>query len=70
VNEHDLERLIADALNEAAAGFAEDANGPDGIEELNAIRTYAEAGVMTTNAGLVLYLEDGSEFQVTIVQSR
>jgi len=72
VNAHDIETLIADALNIAAATADEDpsAEVPDGIEELNAIRTYAEAGVLTDNAGLVLHLDDGSEFQVTIAQSR
>ena len=34
------------------------------------VRTFANAGVMTYNQGLVLRLPDGSEFQVTIVQSR
>ena len=34
------------------------------------VRTFEEAGVMTWNKGLVLTLPDGTEFQVTIVQSR
>lgn len=34
------------------------------------ISTYAEAGVMTTNAGLVLRRMDGSEYQITVVRSR
>ena len=72
MNAHDIETLIADALNIAAASHdeGEPVDVPDGIEELNAIRTYTEAGVMTSNPGLVLFLDDGSEFQVTIVQSR
>ena len=72
MNAHDIETLIADALNIAAASLEEDASAevPDGIEELNAIRTYAEAGVLTSNPGLVLHLDDGSEFQIEIVQSR
>jgi hypothetical protein len=32
--------------------------------------SFAEAGVMTNNHGLVLRFKDGSEFQVTVVQSR
>lgn len=32
--------------------------------------SFAEAGVLTQNAGFVLRLGDGSEFQVTIVRSR
>jgi hypothetical protein len=33
-------------------------------------RTFEEAGVLTHNEGLVLRLNDGTEFQVTVVQSR
>jgi len=34
------------------------------------VATYAEAGVLTMNTGLVVTLGNGQEFQVTIVQSR
>ena len=34
------------------------------------VETYEQAGVMTYNKGLVLTLPDGTEFQLTIVQSR
>ena len=34
------------------------------------VRTFAEAGVMTYNKGLVITLPDGSEYQLTIIQSR
>ena len=34
------------------------------------VSTFAEAGVMTRNAGLVFRMYDGSEFQVTVVRSR
>jgi len=40
---------------------------PDGIRR---VETYAEAGMLTTDAGLVVTMDDGSEFQLTIVQSR
>ena len=33
-------------------------------------RTYSDAGVLTYNKGLVITMPDGSEFQLTIVQSR
>jgi hypothetical protein len=32
--------------------------------------TFADEGVMTTDAGLVIYTSDGSQFQLTIVRSR
>ena len=34
------------------------------------VRTFAEEGVLTYNKGLVISLPDGTEFQLTIVQSR
>ena len=33
------------------------------------VETFANAGVMTYNKGLVITLPDGSEYQLTIVQS-
>lgn len=34
------------------------------------VTTFAEAGLLTGNIGVVLRMADGSEFQITIVQSR
>jgi len=34
------------------------------------LATFEALGLMTGNAGLVVRLDDGSEFQVTIVRSR
>jgi hypothetical protein len=34
------------------------------------VRSFAEAGVLTTNAGLVLRAPGGQEFQITVVRSR
>ena len=31
---------------------------------------YDELGILTSNAGLVVRMDDGSEFQVTVVRSR
>ena len=31
---------------------------------------FKDAGVLTNNSGLILYLSDGAEFQITIVRSR
>lgn len=39
------------------------------IEVLSA-RPFRETGLMTNNEGFVIHLADGSEFQVTVVQSR
>ena len=71
MNAHDIETLIAESLNLHAAAADADrcADVPDGIEELFGIRTFAEVGVLTSDAGLVLRLDDASEWQVTIVRS-
>lgn len=34
------------------------------------IRTYQETGLMTGNHGLVVRLQDGREYQITVVQSK
>ena len=34
------------------------------------VRTFEDAGLMTHDKGLVITLPDGTEFQLTIVQSR
>jgi len=38
-------------------------------ELINRISTFKEAGILSNDDGLVLYLNDGKEFQVTIVRS-
>ena len=59
-NAENLENILIDALNY----YAE--------EEAVRIktRTYEDVGMLTTDRGLVVSLPDGSQFQVTIVQSR
>jgi hypothetical protein len=39
-------------------------------EGADQVRSFEEAGVLTNNAGFVLRMTDGTEFQVTINQSR
>ena len=40
---------------------------PDGVQ---GVATFEDAGIMTRNRGLVVTMDDGEEFQVTIVRSR
>lgn len=40
------------------------------IEEIESVRTFDDVGLMTRQSGLVIRCTDGSEFQLTIVQSR
>jgi hypothetical protein len=35
--------------------------------KIRRVRTYEEVGMLTRDAGLVVELEDGTEFQITIV---
>jgi hypothetical protein len=34
------------------------------------VRSFADAGVLTRDAGLVLRAPDGQEFQITVIRSR
>lgn len=62
------EKTIEDALNLLISG---ELNLVDtALGEVSNIKTYAEAGILTRDSGLVLRMEDGSEFQITIKQSK
>lgn len=71
-----MEEQIANAIGELMMSFCDEDDLLSVAEELSeelsieTVHTFAEAGVMTTNEGLVVGLDDGSEFQVTVVQSR
>ena len=62
------EDTMQEGLRELIAEAADDSFGI-GWEDAR-VRTFEQAGVMTYNKGLVISLPDGSEFQLTIVQSR
>lgn len=57
----ELEQKLFDIL-------AERCDGPDA--DFDRVTTYEDASMLTNNAGLVLRLANGAEFQLTIVQSR
>ena len=43
----------------------------DAVERhVKSIRDFEEEGVMTMDQGFVVQLDDGSEFQITVVKSR
>jgi len=60
-------QALLDGDVDGAASAVNEAFDPDGIQ---GIATFADAGVMTSNHGLVVTLDDGAEFQITVVQSR
>ena len=65
------EQFTEDTLQDALREYITE--GYDSYEvcwENLRVRTFAEAGLMTYNKGLVIELPDGTEFQLAIVQSR
>ena len=66
--------FLQDALASSLGSFEFSAEldrvgAPDDVA-VESATTFEEAGVLTTNKGLVLRMEDGSEYQLTIVRSR
>ena len=61
------EQEVQDALM-ALIGWNEDL-GNTALAEAR-VRTFEDAGLMTRNKGVQITLPDGSEFQLTILQSR
>jgi hypothetical protein len=63
---------LADFLKELIDSYVDCGAEALGEPELQGatVGTFADAGVNTDDAGLVVTLEDGSEFQVTVVQSK
>ena len=59
-----LSDVVVERIDEAMEIFAE-----NGIEAVRA-DSFAEHGVQTRDAGFVLTLADGAEYQVTVVRSR
>lgn len=78
--------IDSDDLALAIGALLEDATVPDLFAEITGedpaqlpelddrldrgVIPFRDAGVMTNNAGLVVRLSDGSEFQITVVRSR
>jgi hypothetical protein len=40
------------------------------VEGMERVSTFSDEGILTTDAGLVLRMGDGTEFQITIVRSK
>jgi hypothetical protein len=51
---------------DVVATFSADVSGLIG----STVSTYEEAGVLTRDAGFIVRMEDGTEYQVTVVRSR
>lgn len=60
MNEEDFQDIIEKAIDHELFEFG----------RFCQIETFEDAGILTMNKGLVVRLHDGSEFQITIVQSK
>lgn len=56
----DADGTLADAMRDMVGD----------AEEIRSVTTFESAQLLTRNAGIVLRMQNGSEFQVSIVQSR
>lgn len=66
MSERQMETWLQEALD-----FVGHCQEPSSEEpRVQSVTPFEEAGVMTRNRGLVVCLNDGSAFQVTIVKSR
>ena len=68
MNEKEFERALMMTLAEAPDDYKTDE--ALNIEQVRSVRTFEDVGVLTGNRGVVVTLTDGSEFQLTVVQSR
>jgi len=59
MNEIDIETMLYELLQDEEA-----------VPEIAKVRTFEEAGVLTSNRGVLVRTDDNSEFQICIVQSR
>ena len=61
-------------VQDALVELIQDERGTDyfiqGGGDIRYVKTYKNADMLTNNAGLVMRMRDGSEFQITIVRSR
>ncbi|MCG3180435.1 MAG: hypothetical protein BIFFINMI_02796 [Phycisphaerae bacterium] len=73
MNENEFQDALKTLLEELSFMDDEDradAGLPDELATASRIDNFQDAGVLTRNAGLVVRMKDGSEFQLTIVQSK
>ena len=62
---------VIDARQDSGDGDGDDLTDlADEAEGFAVVGTFEDHGLLTSDAGLVLTMEDGSEFQLTIVQRR
>jgi hypothetical protein len=69
MDEQQMEDGLVNCVTEFWPDYREDDN--DTTEPVpSSVRTFSSLGILTKNKGLVVRMSDGSEFQLTIVQSK
>jgi len=68
MNERGFEHALMATLSEAPDDYKSD-EALD-IEQVRRVQTFEDAGMLTRDRGLVVTMTDGTEFQITIVQSK
>lgn len=74
MRDHALQNLLREVFEELSAAI-DDIDHPladlaGDFGNVNRIRTFDEAQVLTTDTGLVIEFDDGNEFHLTIQHSR
>lgn len=68
----DYEETTEEKVEEALIGILQYGESAEdtALADLQSVMSFGQEGVMTYNRGVVLKMADGTEFQITIVQSR
>jgi len=71
MDEHEMTQAMMDLMNSAfEAAIDDEVEVPMELQNVRDMRTFENAGVLTSNAGFVIRMRDGAEYQVTLVRSR
>lgn len=65
-----LAQLLTHAMESQPARDALEPEAAEAVEAVRNARTYEEAGMLSRDAGIVVYLRDGTEYQVTVMRRR
>jgi len=69
MNERKMERTLLELFEDIASDEELQASLDQPALANAQVKTFEDAGLLTRDRGIVLSLEDGSEFQITIVQT-
>jgi hypothetical protein len=69
MNERKMERTLLELFEDIASDEELQASLDHPALANAQVKTFEDAGLLTRDRGIVLSLEEGSEFQITIVQS-